>query len=212
MTDIWIDRLSEYLDDELTLDERVELERHLAGCERCREVLGDLRTVVDRARLLEDVPPARDLWPGVAGSIARQSGAHRVSFSMPQLVAAAAFIALISGLSVWVFVGRDRLGDGQPASPGATATPVRVSTVDETYDRAVQDLLRALDEGRERLGPRTVEVVTRNLATIDRAIGDARTALDQDPRNAFLTRHVARERQRKLALLRQVQGFAQHGP
>jgi hypothetical protein len=90
-----------------------------------------------------------------------------------------------------------------------TASVQTVSAVDLTYDRAVDDLLRAVDEGRDRLGPRTIEVVTRSLATIDRAISDARIALEQDPGNAFLTLHLARERQRKLALLRQIQSFAQ---
>src|SRR5262245_62081749 len=156
MTDIWTDRLSEYLDDELTAEDRVEIERHVAGCDRCRDVLADLGAVVGRMRALEDVPPARDLWPGIAGEIGRQSPRRHFTFSVPQLAAAAVFISLISALSVWAVLGRDRVGNSQPAEQPERATVRTASTVDATYDRAVQDLLRALDEGRARLGPRTV--------------------------------------------------------
>ncbi len=49
----------------------------------------------------------------------------------------------------------------------------------------------------------------RSLTTVDRAIAEASAALDQDPGNVFLSLHLARERQRKLALLRQVQNLAE---
>jgi hypothetical protein len=86
---------------------------------------------------------------------------------------------------------------------------VPVSVGEATYDRAVSDLLRALDEGRNQLSPKTIEVMERSLTTVDRAIAEARAALDQDPGNVFLTLHLARERQRKLALLRQVQTLSE---
>ena len=44
MTDQWNDRLSEYIDDELTPAERVELEAHLATCRDC--TVEDRKSVV----------------------------------------------------------------------------------------------------------------------------------------------------------------------
>ena len=58
------------------------------------------------------------------------------------------------------------------------------------------------DQGRDRLDPRTYEVLERNLRTIDRAIDEARRALEADPGNVYLNNHLAGARQRKLALLR----------
>ena len=43
MSDVWTDRLSEYLDDELPPGERVALEGHLAQCAECSATLADLR-------------------------------------------------------------------------------------------------------------------------------------------------------------------------
>jgi len=46
MSDVWTDRLSEYLDDELPPGERAALEGHLAQCAECSATLADLRRVV----------------------------------------------------------------------------------------------------------------------------------------------------------------------
>src|SRR2546428_10841804 len=69
MTDQWTDRLSEYLDGELTSPERTAFEAHLASCDACRTTLDELRRVVTNARALDDRPPAADLWPAVAARI-----------------------------------------------------------------------------------------------------------------------------------------------
>jgi putative zinc finger protein len=69
--DPWIDRLSEYLDGEITGRERQALEEHLRSCGGCSTVLVDLRAVVERAHALEDVAPAEDLWPPIAQQIAQ---------------------------------------------------------------------------------------------------------------------------------------------
>src|SRR5262245_59108609 len=188
--DIWTDRLSEYLDDELSDTERLDLDRHLIGCEICRRTLAELRAVTDVARTAEDARPSRNLWPGIATAIARQSAPRRVVFSIPQLVAAGVFVALMSGLSVWVWMARDAPPALRTSAARPAAELVRTSTVDATYDRAISDLVRTLDEGREHLGPRTVAVLERSLRTIDRAINDASAALDQDPGNAYLSLHL----------------------
>ena len=65
MADNWTERLSEYLDDELTGDERRQIEAHIAACRDCTATLDELRAVIARAPVLPSRPPAADLWPGV---------------------------------------------------------------------------------------------------------------------------------------------------
>ena len=77
-----------------------------------------------------------------------------------------------------------------------------VDFADQQYEAAVTDLERMLREHRERLDPRTVVVLERNLRVIDDAIAEAREALAADPANALLNAHLAGARQRKLDLLR----------
>ena len=49
------------------------------------------------------------------------------------------------------------------------------------YGQAVDDLRTALASRRDRLNPRTVEVLERSLTTIDTAIADALAVLAENP-------------------------------
>ena len=108
MTDLWTDRLSEYLDDELPEPERTAVKAHLETCAECTQILGELRRVVRRARVLSQQPPSRDLWPGIAERIGARPPTRVVplrrgfTFSLPQLLAAGIALAVLSGGSVWL--------------------------------------------------------------------------------------------------------------
>lgn len=70
MTTHWTDRLSDYLDDEMSATERGACDAHLAACAACRETLGELRSVVATAQVDEDREPLVDLWPAILQQIA----------------------------------------------------------------------------------------------------------------------------------------------
>jgi hypothetical protein len=84
--------------------------------------------------------------------------------------------------------------------PSADVAPANFA--DAQFERAVADLERILVEQRDELDPGTVMVIERNLAAIDAAIREARTALDADPANQYLNSHLADARRRKIDLLR----------
>jgi hypothetical protein len=204
MTDQWTDRLSEYLDDEgdLTAAERRDLEGHLTACADCRAALEELRAVVARAGALASRGPEKDLWPGIASRIAPV--ARRYSFSVPQLVAAGLALMVLTGSGVWmarrqtvVPAATDARGEDRF---GPSALPVDLADV--PYEKAVGDLERALEAGRARLDPATIEVLEDSLAAIDQAIEQSQRALAADPANSYLDNHLADARKRKLALLR----------
>lgn len=66
----WTDRLSNFLDGGLEGPEHAQVETHLCECGECRRVLEQLREVKARAAALGPVEPARDLWGGIAATIA----------------------------------------------------------------------------------------------------------------------------------------------
>ena len=165
--------------------------------------------------------PATDLWPGVAARIEPRTAPRRtqVSFTLPQLaMAASLLIAVASGLT-W-------LASRQPSAPVDTQQTVvaqsesvgeveggivNANFADAQFDAAVTDLEQILRNERDRLDPRTVLVIERNLKTIDLAIQEARMALNDDPANAYLNSHLADARRRKLDLLRQATTLASAG-
>ncbi|MDQ3069714.1 MAG: zf-HC2 domain-containing protein, partial [Acidobacteriota bacterium] len=104
------DRLSAYLDDELSPGERREVDLHVPACAECREVLTGLALVRDVASRLHDIDRAPDanLWPGVESRLepggrsplafarrAERTGPRRISLSWMQAVAAGLVLAAI---------------------------------------------------------------------------------------------------------------------
>jgi len=223
------DKLSEYLDGELSAAERAAVENHLAGCAECAAVLADLKRIVARAKGLEPRPPQADLWSGIAarieqpaaGAVVAFAPRQRVSFTLPQALAAGLLIALVSGGLAWTFADRiagsralssaaatdtilpaDRTGAPSPSGPADDVQMATVSVTDPQYDAAVADLEKALKQGRGRLDENTIAIVEHNLQIIDQAIEQARQALAADPANSYLSSHLFEARRRKLDLLR----------
>jgi len=218
MTDQWTDRLSEYLDDELEAGERRALDEHLASCAACAGTLAELREVVMRASDLAARPPATDLWSGIEPRLDRvqtvvtpftRPVTRRVSFTMPQLVAAGLALMVMSGGAVWVLQHGGRATDLPRLAATSQADPsvLPVAIADPRYDEAIADLEQALAAGRAQLDPGTVAILEANLDTIDKAIDQSRRALAGDPANVYLHSHLAEARQRKLALLRRGVGL-----
>lgn len=87
---------------------------------------------------------------------------------------------------------------GTAAGPAASA-----AFVDARYDATIAELQRILEQERPRLDPNTVRVVEKNLQIIDRAVLDARRAVEADPSSLYLREHLARVMKQKVSLLRQ---------
>jgi len=209
MNDQWTDRLSEYVDGELAAGERSALETHLATCADCRATLGELRGVVARAKALEDRAPKADLWSGVAKRIGAGQviaiRSRRFSFSMPQLIAASIALVLLSGGGAWLALKPWQTVAVTP-KPDSRFEAINVST--GRTDAAIADLQDVFERNKSKLDTSTVRVVQQAFTTIDRAIADARTALQADPSNAYLNLHLADTMRRKLELLRRVNAIA----
>jgi len=212
MKDQWTDRLSEYVDGELTPAERTALEAHLAACGACRQTLEELRRVVARAQALDDRPPAADLWPGIAEhigvvSLASRRARRRLSFTVPQLAAAAVVLTCLSAGSAWLALRNPRTSETIPTTM-PSMTPIGWTQLDPRTAASVAALEQTLARNRDRLDTATVRVIEKNLGIIDRAIRDAQSALAADPANPYLNQHLAQETRRKLELLRQAATLA----
>jgi len=216
MNDKWTDRLSDYVDGELTSEERTALETHLATCADCRATLEELRKVVARGRALDDRAPKADLWPGIHARLTPGGRpgvirSRRFSFNVPQLIAASIALVVLSGGGMWLALRGPGPTPDTPTPVATVGGPVlRTARGVETSrtDAAIADLQNVLERNESRLDTATVRVVRENLALIDGAISQARSALKADPSNAYLNLHLADTMRRKLELLRRVNAIA----
>ena len=99
--------------------------------------------------------------------------------------------------------------ESQPgiAAPGASgrsadATAALAGYGGPGYDAAIAELEQTLAAGRGRLDPKTLRVVEQNLRIIDRAVEQARRAVEADPGNTWLRSYLASTMRRKAELLR----------
>jgi len=216
-TDAFTERLSEYLDGELSEAEGRQVSEHLAICQDCRATLKELRGVVSEAAALRDTSPDRDLWRGITPRIEprrvspfRRAIRSRLTFTLPQLAAAGLTLMVLSGGLVWMARSGDPRADFQPVTALVATDPALTPAnfADRNYDDAIADLQRTLDAERTKLDPETVRVLEQNLKSIDDAIDQCRRALQADPSNVYLNTHLADARQRKLVLLRRAAAAA----
>ena len=125
MNDHWTDRAGEFLDDDLSPNERSRFESHLVDCESCRAELESLEALRSAARGLPPLDPPRYLWPEIKQRIAksRDSGDTEVSpaqsrgrrWSGAATIAAALLIAFSIGWLVRPATTRDAaLADPSP--------------------------------------------------------------------------------------------------
>jgi anti-sigma factor RsiW len=216
------EQLSDYLDGELTAGEAAAVEAHLRECAACNAVLNDLKRIVAQAQHLEPRPPQADLWADIERRIERVTPPRRVSFTLPQLAAAAALLIAVSAGTAIKFAApavpasvpaeqtaKDEPAQAEAAESIATIAVTPVGFSDAQYDAAVADLEKAVKAGRGRLDKSTIEVVEHNLQIIDQAIAQAREALAGDPANSYLSGHLVEARRRKLDLLRRAAALAE---
>jgi anti-sigma factor RsiW len=222
MTDRWSESLSDYLDGELTSEDRREMALHLESCADCAQAMRELELVVERARALPDMAPEHDLWPAIEARIgerkaapasqpvpvpARRPRMRVVSFTWPQLMAAGLLVALLATAAFWLGTRGDRRLARTPPVPAPVGATTEVAS-GPAPEVAIAELRQALANGREDLDPATVKVLEQNLATIVRSIREAKAALDADPANPYLRRHLQETMTSKANLLRQAMFLA----
>ena len=233
MSDRYTELLSGYLDHDLPRSEADAVQRHLEACADCRDVLAGLSNVKTRATSLVDPPAPTDLWAGIASRIGT-AGSTSASPVRPALVlelprrsrswwaaprlwpAAAAFLVVAAGavfalrgpVSTWFQPSRGSMilhEAGAPSGAGETRT---AGFDADQLDNEVIQLQKALEAGRGKLDPKTVQVLEDNLRIIHKAIDDAKAALAEDPANRDLQDYLAGSVQRKLAFVKRAAEMA----
>ena len=110
-------RLPDYMEGDLTGDERDAFDRHAGSCAHCRPILEELKAIVASAGALGPIEPPRDLWSGIEARIGTQVVPLGSRRSMPiarTLAAAVVLMAVTAGVT-WQLARR---GDatGQPTT------------------------------------------------------------------------------------------------
>lgn len=137
-------RLADYLDDAPDPALVAEVDAHLARCQRCAALVGDLTGIATAARALPPLEPARDLWAGIADRIAAaptvvpiETARRGRGFTLParwrSLGAAAAALVLVTA-GVTYTVTRTWLHGSDTATPIVATTSSPTSPTSRATD------------------------------------------------------------------------------
>jgi anti-sigma factor RsiW len=212
------DAIAESLDGALDPARQRALERHVEGCEVCRALVADLRTIQAAAFTLDRHEPPRHVRETLRARIANEAPPTVPSrlWSWPPSRAAWAGWAAAAALVLATLVGvspmlrdQQRHSDAPaPTSADAAGDPV-ASVVSELeaaaghYDKAIQELEQIAKSDGGALDPQLAGVLQKNLQVIDQAIGESRAALKAQPASADAQDSLFDAMRSKVALLQQ---------
>lgn len=221
------DELNDLLDGILPSGEEAAIHAHLAACPGCSAEAAELGEALEGLRgLPAAATPPVHLWAGIQRRIERREdegggGAEvlpfpseppaprRLSLTLPQLVAAAAVVALLSAGIARVVPGGRTAGMSTPGgvvvespAPGGGAARA-ASAGQEGYDQLIGELELLVEGGRDVLAPETLATLEGSLATVDAALAEVRVALEEDPGSDLLRRMLLDHRTTKIRVLRQ---------
>ena len=189
-------QINDYVDDVLPTDDVAVVHAHLQECADCRAEVEALRAVLQRvAALPRSIAPERDLRPNLS---ARPQRTTLWPWRYPLAAAAVLLIAISSMVTILL------TRDDQPTVRITEASGgVDLVNLEQQYSSEVESLQRTLRVRRDELSPETVRILEENLAIIDKAIQEARSALINDPQSDMLGELLRSAYQRKLDLLKQ---------
>ena len=225
MSDAWTERISSYLDGEMSVIEKGAFEEHLEACGGCCEILDDLKAISDTASSLEELSPPPTLWNSIRSSIEEEQNQLKpqaqtsrqqtqtpkkirsLQFSMGELLAAAIALILLSAGGGWM-LGQETSNTSSPVpiAQNENEPSIRVanSLPEPSKGGLVESLQKLEAELLERQGSLDEETMTRiqdSLFFIDSSISDARRALLVDPESEYLNAHLNKSLQKKVRVL-----------
>jgi hypothetical protein len=202
-----MDRIDEFLDNELDTVSRLEFSAHLEGCAECSRELAAIRELREQvASLPRSLDPPRDLWPGISDRLG-EAAVVRGHFVRNSLMAAAVVLVLVGSAMTAYFAGRNSalpelaLVQTPAAEPkidlGASFADFGVADFDATRG----ELLDALEARRHELSPETQQVLEDNLDLIDEAMRRIADALREDPESDLLRKQLVGAYRQQIGLL-----------
>jgi len=215
--------LSEYIDGALELGEQVNIERHLCDCEPCRAVRDDLLQIVHFSQQLPMQAPSTALWPRISSDLAELTPGFwsrplrwlvsfrtlNFNFSVPQLVGAAAALAIV--ISIGVIVSRRDSGQVQllagPA-PSANSDVKPLSQTDlQQLEKQITQLSVAVEQRKESWDPELRTAFERNLLYIDQSLVECRHHLNDNPSDGVSQELMLNAYREKVRLLEGFEKF-----
>jgi anti-sigma factor RsiW len=218
--------LVDLVDGRLDGAEQRGVERHLEGCENCRALVEDLRSIRAAAFLLDRREPQPATWSKLQAAVAAEPApkgrlldmamsrggrgfAGRTNWAVWLGAAAALILATVIGLlplmnrTEPVHDDSAQAAASDPAEVTVESVTAEFAAAERHYQKAIDDLQTIANKDTGELDPQVALVLQKNLTVIDQAISESREALKAQPANASAQSGLFEGLRTKVALLQQ---------
>jgi len=203
------DALAALVDDALDPPDRGPLDEHLDACAACRDLLADLRDIRSLAATLEPIEPPARVWHDARRRIAaaqqEETPLRSIGWRPGWSLGGAALAGAAAVAGAVLVIGPTDFTLPPPSNGPAGPAREAVATALEQIERPHADAIRELEQRIGTGGPIPVaarEALTRNLAVVDDAIAESRSAVAADPGAAVPRERLQAGLAHKLTLLR----------
>ena len=203
------DALAALVDDTLDPRDRGPLDEHLAGCAACRDLLTDLREIRALAATLEPIEPSARVWHVVRRRIAaeeqEQASRRAIGWRQWRSLGGAALAGTTAMAAAFFLIGPADFtlpaASNDPAGLARQTAAAALEEIERPHAVAIRELEQRIGTGAP-IPAATRDVLTRNLAVVDEAIGESRSAAATHPGAAIARDRLRTGLTRKLTLLR----------
>lgn len=199
-----------YLAGILTDVERAVFEDHLATCSSCRQVLAQVRALLDEAsKIPMTKSPTRDLWPAIRSRIEermvqtadREAGTRRFVRPAYSLIVTTTVLLVVFASVVTVRLFSDGLDTLKTFQATWSRDLITIAAMEKQYAGATEDLVASMGEYQASLPETTRKVIEDHLQMIEGAIEDSRAALADNPSDTELQSTLSTTYRQKVGLL-----------
>jgi anti-sigma factor RsiW len=209
--------INDYVDAALPPGERDLVERHVAGCVECRQLVDDLREIRRRTAALRQMEPPSRMWADIDRSLRAKKGPYPFFGGRGRKRGTAPFwIAVAATIVIAAAVGVRYATTPRPAAVAATASTSTPGTnssasaesieddllqAEQHYQRAITGLEQIANADKGALDPHTAATLQKNLSVVDQAINESRAALKAQPTSEPAQASLLDSFKTKIALL-----------
>lgn len=205
-------QLDEYIAGELTPEQKIAIEQHIANCNECSSELMLRRALLARTRALpRELWPQQELWPNILNQINNrkiqplyprtQSWVQRWQV-WGAAAACLAIIAIVWGIGQF---GADQSPNINSPMIGGNTPQLSVAIGEnQQYQQVRQRIQQTLHLNKAELSPETVSVIEKNITVIDDAVAEINKALSEDPENPNLKLMLVATQQQAADLLESI--------
>lgn len=209
--------INDHVDNLLGSRDIQRLETHIKECDECRNLLVEMKELVNKAKQLEAVEPSENTWLAIKKQLIekdrkavaqhKEKGLFFNLFPNPQRLAVAVslFLAVISFALLFYY--------GLPYIKNGTDDPARYALnhfkeAEQHYQLAIEALNKTMPDQYAKLPPDLAAVFKQNLAIIDDSIRVCQAAIKKHPENQEANAHLMICYKKKIELLNEIRNIA----